>query len=482
MTAQKGYMIVDIGTGNVRVALASVTGEVLSIERDNVQYIKDEKYPEAQYFDPNQLWSQIEILTQKVLQNVPGLEIKAITASSQREGIIMLGKNGESLIGMPNHDHRGRQWESIIDDKSRVYELTGRYPSSLFSAMKLVGIRERHPELWEQLLTFTSISDWAQYKLCGVMGYEHSQASETLLYDIEQKSWSDELCTIFDIDEKILPPLHSSGTILGPVVNEYAAKFNIAPDALVIVGGADTQLAIKSTQPSLEDVVIVSGTTTPITKVIDEYTIDKKERTWTNRHIDDDTFILEANAGVTGLNYQRLKEIFYPNESYEVIENEIGSTDILHSQCIASLGSTIADEKTPLTKGAFIFNAPVSHLLTRADFVYATLWDIACSIKENYNTLCIVSPHTTDYVWVCGGGLQSPTLRQFVANLINKKVRIREGFQHASVVGGALICNETLGEKETASITLEETSPKDMDYSESLYEQWKSARAALRKI
>lgn len=482
MTAQKGYMIVDIGTGNVRVALASVTGEVLSIERDNVQYIKDEKYPEAQYFDPNQLWSQIEVLTQKVVQNVPGLEIKAITASSQREGIVLLGKNGEALIGLPNHDHRGRQWESIIDDKSGVYELTGRYPSSLFSAMKLVGVRERHPEVWEQLSTFTSISDWAQYKLCGVIGYEHSQASETLLYDIEQKSWSEELCSVFDIDKNILPTLHSSGTILGPVLPEFAAKFNIAADAIVIVGGADTQLAIKSTRPSLEDVVIVSGTTTPITKVIDEYTIDKKERTWTNRHIEDDKYILEANAGVTGLNNQRLKEIFYPNESYQVIEEEIGSTDILHSQCIASFGSSIADEKSPLTKGAFIFNAPVSHLLTRADFVYATLWDIACSIKENYNTLCNVSPHTTDYVWVCGGGLQSATLRQFVANLINKKVRIREGFQHASVVGGALICNERLGEKETAPITLKETSPKDTDYSESLYEQWKSARAALRQI
>jgi len=482
MTAQKGYMIVDIGTGNVRVALASVTGEVLSIERDNVHYIKDEKYPEAQYFDPNQLWSQIEVLTQKVLQNVAGFEVKAITASSQREGIVLLGKNAKSLIGLPNHDHRGRQWESIVEDKSRVYELTGRYPSSLFSAMKLVGVRERYPELWEQLSTFTSISDWAQDKLCGVMGYEHSQASETLLYNIEQQKWSNELCSIFDIDKNILPSLHSSGTIIGTILPEYAAKFNISADAVIIVGGADTQLAIKSTQPSLKDVVIVSGTTTPITKVIDEYTIDKKERTWTNRHIEDDKFILEANAGVTGLNYQRLKEIFYSNESYEVIESEIGSTDILHSQCIASLGSSIADEKSPLTKGAFIFNAPVSHLLKRADFVYATLWDIACSIKENYNTLCDVSPHNTDYVWVCGGGLQSAALRQFVANLINKKVRIREGFQHASVVGGALICNETLGEKETASVTLEETNPRDTDYSDSLYDQWKSARAALRKI
>jgi autoinducer 2 (AI-2) kinase len=48
-------------------------------------------------------------------------------------------------------------------------------------------------------------------------------------------------------------------------------------------------------------------------------------------------------------------------------------------------------KKEPLTKGGFIFDAPVSHQLTRASFVWATLWDIACSICENYKTLNEVS-------------------------------------------------------------------------------------------
>jgi autoinducer 2 (AI-2) kinase len=127
--------------------------------------------------------------------------------------------------------------------------------------------------------------------------------------------------------------------------------------------------------------------------------------------------MFEANAGVTGLNYQRLKEVFYPNEGYDVIEKELG--ELKSQQCVASLGSMLADEKSALTRGGFVFDAPVSHTLTRADFVWATLWDIACSIAENYNTLNSVSPHQAG---LCLG------MRRRRAKLYAKKT-------HRSVIG-----------------------------------------------
>lgn len=477
---KEAYLVIDIGTGNVRVAVAALNGEILSIERENVHYIKDDNYPESIYFDPADLWNQVIRLAKAVLQRVPEIKIKALTATSQREGIVLLGQNGESLIGLPNIDHRGREWENIIADKSRMYKLTGRYPTSLFSALKLVGVREKRQELWRQVKTFLSISDWVQYQLSNIARYEHSQASETLLYDVAAKCWSHELCSVFNLDFDLLPEPGASGTILGKVLPEAAAEFNISPEAVVIIGGSDTQLAIKSTCPSVDDIVIVSGTTTPIIKVMDKYVTDDQERTWTSRHIDENGFILEANAGVTGLNYQRLKEIFYPNESYEVIEKEL--SEVTHAQCVASLGSLIADEKAPLTKGGFIFNAPVSHQLTRASFVWATLWDIACSISENYRNLCEVTSHNQDYIWACGGGVQSRTLRQFIASLLNKKVMIRDNYRQSSVVGGAFICNEALGEEEHLSVTLDVVHPGDREYYASLYEEWKNARITFKQI
>jgi len=479
----KNYLILDIGTGNVRVALTDENGTILTVERDNVHYTSDDRYANALSFDPVELWSQIIALSKRALKNVPGANVKAITASSQREGIVLLGHDGVSLIGLPNHDHRGREWENSIPEKDKafLYQLSGRYPSSLFSALKLIGLKNKRPDLFEKTATVVSISDWAQYMLCGVAGYEHSQASETLLYDVAQKKWSKEACSIFGIDETLLPPLHSSGSILGNIRRQCAGELNISPETPVIVGGADTQLAIKSTQPSVEDIVIVSGTTTPVVKIINEYIVDDKQRTWTNRHIDNDTFILETNAGVTGLNYQRLKEIFYPAESYDVMEKEMSTLTGLH-QCTASLGSLVADEKKPMIKGGFLFDVPVSDRLSRAVFIQSTLWDIACCIKENYDNLCDMIPYQQDYVWACGGGMQSGLLRQFIASLINKKIQLREGYNQASVSGGALICRKLLGVAENSNIAAEVIHPKDPDYYTSEYREWKNSRSQLRKI
>ena len=65
---KEAYLIIDIGTGNVRVAVADVKGEVLSVERDNVHYTKDELYPNALSFNPDELWEQIMALTKKSIE------------------------------------------------------------------------------------------------------------------------------------------------------------------------------------------------------------------------------------------------------------------------------------------------------------------------------------------------------------------------------------------------------------------------------
>ncbi len=470
----------DIGTGNVRVAIADPTGTILGVASGDMHYQQDEHYPESILFDPDALWDQIKTLAKTALAKAGTVSITAITATSQREGIVAIDEAGNSLIGMPNIDHRGREWEDIISDKHAVYLLTGRYPTSLFSALKLVGVRNRRPELWRQVATFLSISDWAQYMFSGMQGYEHSQASETLLYDVAKGEWSQALCEKYQLDTSLLPPLVNSGTVLGQIRPEIAAELGIPATADVVVGGSDTQLAIMSIEPSVEDIVIVSGTTTPIIKIADHYITDTQERTWTNRHTDNTNFLLEANAGVTGLNYQRLKEIFYPNEPYELIETEVAA--IRDTHCVGALGSLLAGEKSPLIRGGFIFNTPVSHQLSRAHFVWATLWDIACSISENYNVLREVARHEQDYVWMCGGGVQSRLLRQFIANLLGKKVLTRTNYRQASVSGGVIICNNALGIPNHSPETREVTEPDNDSVYAAWYDEWKRSREAFKTL
>ena len=149
------------------------------------------------------------------------------------------------------------------------------------------------------------------------------------------------------------------------------------------------------------------------------------------------------------------------------------------------MGSLIATEKSLVTTGGFIFPVPVSHELSRSSFVWATLLDIAFSITENYKVLRDVAGHTPDYIWACGGGLQSKALRQLIADITGKKVQVRHGFEQSSAVGGALICNEAL---HTADVLLhagiETISPRqnEQEAFAALYKKWSDTRKYFRQI
>lgn len=482
MPENKKYLVIDIGTGNVRVAVTDTTGHILSIASDDVKYHTDKTYPDSIYFDPELLWTQILSLARQVIEPGYAADIVAVTSSSQREGIVVIDKDGASLLGMPNIDHRGREYEHILQDKNRVYQLTGRYPTSLFSALKLTGLKEKRPEIAGKIAKVLSISDWALFQVSGVTGYEHSQASETLLYDVEKKCWSDELCHYFGISPAILPPLVDSGTIYGTIASRFAQGLGLYPATKAIVGGADTQLAVESTLPLQDDVVLVSGTTTPVIKIVSRYITDDQQRTWTNSHTTHGYYILETNAGVTGLNYQRFKTIFYPNEDYDVMEQEVLKVMQSPPQCYAALGSLLADEKQPLLKGGFIFHTPLSHALVRGHFTFALLWDIACSIYENYKSLAEVTPCGKNYVWACGGGAQSRVLQQMLANLLNKEIRIRENYRQATVVGGTVICNRALGIPHATGQPFFCLSPDSRWDTGKWYESWKTNRQTLKSF
>lgn len=481
----KAYLIIDVGTGNLRVAVCATDGQILAIERTDIVYYNDEAYANAQYFKPDEVWANMLLLAKKTIalsvEKYAELDFIGCTSTSQREGIVLLGKEGEDLLGLPNHDHRGKEWEADIANRQEVYEKTGRKVSSLFSALKVRGVLERYPSYDAKLFKFTSISDWVLYKLSGALVYEHSQASETNLYDVRNRQWDADLCKAFKLSADWLPKLANAGELVGDITAELSEALGLKAGVPVLVGGADTQMAINSTEPALDDLVIVAGTTTPIVKVKDSYKLDAQQRTWTNSHLHDEQYILEVNAGVTGLNYQRLKQLFYPTESYAVVEKELG--DINAGRVAAALGSLICSETTSLNTGGFVFKTPVNHELVRADFMLSTILDIVFSIKANLDVLLEIDDDKTDFAWICGGGAQGLVFRQLLADVLKMNLRMRVGFEQASVTGAVKLCNTFLNistpMREEPYVEIKWQERRDI---EDLYKQWKSVREDFRKF
>ncbi|QKG85038.1 sugar kinase [Kroppenstedtia pulmonis] len=479
MVQREGYLIFDIGTGNARVAVTDTAGNILSVKRSDIHYERDPEVPAALFFHPQPLWESILQLAQAALKEAGELKILGLTSTSQRQGIVLLDKEGNHLIGLPNIDNRGNGFEKELSSPEQIYQMTGRWPTPLFSGLKMMAFKEQCPDFWDRTAFITSISGWVTYQLSGHLVYEPSQATETLLYDVREDRWSPDLCDMFGLPVSMLPPVVPAGTVLGETLQEIAEVLNLDRGTKVIVGGADTQLAVKSVKPTVGDVVAVSGTTTPLTLVMDRYIHDQDARSWTNSHVEDQQWLLETNCGVTGLNYQMVKNIFYPQESYAVIEEEMSK--MAEVECFAALGTSLISSREMKVPqyGGFYFKMPISHQLSRAHFAWATLWDIACAVKEAYETMVDITGRKPTYILGCGGGFQSETLRSLVAEMLGLELRIPKVSHQASIVGATIICNEALGRRDEVEESVERISPTGDPSVQRIYQRWQDLQKGI---
>lgn len=464
----KNYLIIDIGTGNFRVGIVNKQGSVIDIKRKDMIYEND-KTLGNNIFSPSKIWVEIKKLINEILEDNPTIDIHGVSSTSQRQGIVLFNKNKEAIVGLSNIYHSGYEQPLSEEELAFVYGRTGRQPANTFSAFKLLGIKE-NKDFKNEIHFFTSISDWVGYEFTENLIYEESQATETLLFDTKENEWSDKLLSIFQINKAWLPSIKESGTILGYLKPEICNRFFENKQIPFIVGGADTQLAVKSTYSKEEEVVVVSGTTSPVIMLKGNYFTDPKKRCWVNKHVDNNQFLIETNGGATGLNYQRVKKLLFPDVSYEEQESNIQKKKQVN--CLASFSTLDFDLNKSNEKGGFIFNAPFHYDIKKEDFIHGVILDIACTITYNIKLLEKITESTIPYIIGCGGGFQGNILPQLLADISGKKIIIKDNYKDASLVGAAYLCNEGINEKYNEPQLSKSLEPKSEKTLDQYYKEW----------
>ena len=155
---ETNYLVVDMGTGNSRVGLVSADGTIWGIRNYENQYYKDKQYEDAQYFLPEEWENNLLGGCKELLKEFPEHPVRAITSSGARESIVLYNKVGKAYLGLPNIDNRGRAWMAEIEDRTFIYEKTGRWVTEDFPAAKLMGYRKKYPEEFAGIAKITSLS------------------------------------------------------------------------------------------------------------------------------------------------------------------------------------------------------------------------------------------------------------------------------------------------------------------------------------
>ena len=313
----KHYLIIDMGTGNSRVALVNQNGEIKDIETFENRYYVDSLYADAQYFSPDYWQKRILFAMKSVIDRNQELKVDAISSSGARQSCVLIDKKGNNLIGLPNIDNRGKAYMGEIHNKVEIYHKTGSWVTEDCIASKIYGLRKCREDIYEKASTFTSLSEWVDYFLTGSLCIEYSQATETLLFDLDCRQFSEDLIQNFSLEDLNMPVCQKAGTSIGNIKEDIKKVLDIDYDIPFVVGGADTQIALKGAGMQVGDVGIVSGTTSPVVTLIPEKYTDEELRCWTGLGLKGEGYQIETNPGVTGLNYQRIRNLLFEKVSYD---------------------------------------------------------------------------------------------------------------------------------------------------------------------
>lgn len=163
----------------------------------------------------------------------------------------MLDENDEVIRPaiLWNDGRTAKQVEQLNDGlgREKLSALTANIAFAGFTAPKLLWMRENEPENYHKIEKIMLPKDYVNYILTGVHATDYSDASGTLLLDVEHKRWSGEMLEICGVAETQLPKLFESFASIGTVKPEMADALGISRDTVVCAGAGDNAAAAVGT-------------------------------------------------------------------------------------------------------------------------------------------------------------------------------------------------------------------------------------------
>ncbi len=235
-------LAIDQGTTGTTAALISLNDFHLTA-KVNKEYPQIYPSPGLVEHNLNDIWKSVESCVKECLlkANAKASSIKAIGLTNQRETTCAFDKQGAPLANAivwqdrRTHEHCQKLKDQKLE--ARIKSLTGLPLDPYFSATKMNWLLKNNDQVKQAAksndLCFGTIDTFLLFKLTNGKSYftEGSNASRTLLMDLDTCQWSDELLKIFEIDRSLLPVIKDSFGEFG-----VTSGLRFLPDGIPITG------------------------------------------------------------------------------------------------------------------------------------------------------------------------------------------------------------------------------------------------------
>jgi autoinducer-2 kinase len=315
-------MAVDAGTGSCRAVIFDRAGRQVSIAQHEWVHHSLPDVPGSQVFDTKRNWELISHSIREAMfaKSIRPSEIKAVSASSMREGMVLYDKSGREIWACPNVDSRaGAEAATMIKNgmAKRIFFEGGDWVS-ITAPPRLLWIQRNKPDVFRAIAHLGMISDWILFRLSGRYVTDPSIGSSSAMFDLKKRDWSHEVTEICGLKDEVLPEVVESGNVIGEVHKNAESQTGLAAGTPVVTGGGDTQLGLLGIGVSDPGrVTVVGGSFWQTTVLMDSARIDRKIRLRTLCDVVPGQWMMEGIGFYCGLTMRWFRDAFCQSEKEE---------------------------------------------------------------------------------------------------------------------------------------------------------------------
>jgi xylulokinase len=475
MSEENIFLAVDLGTSGVKVALITVSGEVLGWESESIRlYLTPDGGAEQ---SPEDWWQAFLSAAGRLLARnlVPGRAIRAVCCSTQGEGTVPVDRDGRPLMNcilwmdMRGAPHLREQFKGPIslDGLSlfkilRWVTLTGGMPSPTGKdpAGHMLLVRDRFPVVYARTYKFLNVLDFMNLRLTGhfVATYDSILTSwVTDNRDPDDVHYDPGLVRSCGVDPDKLPEIVPCTAVLGGLKADVASTLGLPPGVQVVAGAIDnTAAAIGAGAVGDFATHLYIGTSSwmaahiPFKKTDVLASLASVPCAVPHRYL---LTALQATAG-GNLNFLRDNILYHKDELLQEVDAPdvfkvmdriaervpAGSNGVIYTPWIWGERAPVDDR----TLRAGLYNLSLHN--TRADIIRAFLEGVA------FNTRWLLGPverfmgRKVERINLVGGGGNSDVWCRIFADVLGVEIRQVQDPIRANARGAAWIAAAGLGE------------------------------------
>jgi len=453
MTSTHYLLAHDLGTtGNKATLFDATTG----LARAAVFEPYPAAYPQPNWAeeDPVDWRAAVYAGTRRLLDQaqVRPAAIAAVSFSGTMNGAVFLDGTGEpTRPAMLWADQRAMDEANHLGATcgfETVYRRTGHRASASYTAAKALWVKRNQPEVYAQTRWIVQTKDYAAMTLSGVIATDLSDASGTNLFNLEARTWAEDIIRAIGLEPAMLPPVHPSATVIGQVTRQAAGITGLVAGTPVVIGAGDGACAtVGSGVVGAGDAYTYIGSSAWIATALEHPLYDPLMRTFTFVHPDPRLYFAVGAMQSAGGALDWLVRLLQDNETearslYTTLDR-LAAAEPPGAHGLLFLPHLLGERSpywNPLARGAFV-GLSMAH--GRASVSRAVLEGVTFNLRSILDAFR--AQEDIAAMRVIGGGARSAVWRQILADVYGVPVLRPQLLGEATSFGAAITAGVGVG-------------------------------------